>query len=74
VLIDASEVLLPMGYFRARQLLETAWALAQFGMPVTKHWSEVCACVWRLSSRRHLCCLRIVWLQQSAGHSLPCMI
>lgn len=41
VLIDASEVLLPLGYFRARQLLETAWALAQFGEPVSQHWAEV---------------------------------
>jgi hypothetical protein len=42
VLVDAADVLMPMGFFRARQLLETAWAMAQFGTPVPTKWSQVC--------------------------------
>lgn len=53
VLVDASDVLLPMGFFRARQLLETAWAFAQFGTPVPSQWAQVCAIVCRLTL---LCC------------------
>lgn len=41
VVLQASEVLLPLGYFKARQLLETAWAMAQFGTPVPQQWSQV---------------------------------
>jgi hypothetical protein len=40
-LVDAADVLMPMGFFRARQLLETAWAMAQFGIPVPVNWSQV---------------------------------
>lgn len=41
VLVTAAQALLPMGYFRGRQLLETAWAFAQFGNPVSRDWSQV---------------------------------
>jgi hypothetical protein len=49
VVLKASEVLLPKGYLRARQLLETAWAMAQFGKPVPGKWAQVGGgwpCVW----------------------------
>jgi hypothetical protein len=55
VVLQASEVLLPLGYLKARQLLETAWAMAQFGTPVPQQWGNVsvgwscvCASCWEL--------------------------
>lgn len=41
VVLQASATLLPLGYFKARQLLETAWAMAQFGTPVPQQWASV---------------------------------
>lgn len=39
-LLDAAAQLMPLGYYRGRQLLETAWAFAQFGNPVPNSWSQ----------------------------------
>lgn len=41
VCATATQQMLPLGFFRARQLLETAWAFAQFGQPVSSEFSQV---------------------------------
>lgn len=40
-LVEASRSNIAQGYYKARQLMEVAWAFAQFGSPVSMDWSQV---------------------------------
>lgn len=40
-LVEASRTNIAQGYYKARQLMEVAWAFAQFGSPVPLDWSQV---------------------------------
>lgn len=39
-LVEASRTNIAQGYYKARQLMEVAWAFAQFGSPVPLDWSQ----------------------------------
>lgn len=64
LLADAAQQQLPMGYFRARALLETAWAFAQFGQQVSPTWSQVGLIQGFVGGRVVGCCIggRGVWV------------
>lgn len=60
-LLDAAAQLMPLGYYRGRQLLETAWAFAQFGNPVPNSWSQVrrAVCAQWICTKGGLCTRRV---------------